>query len=157
MRFCANAILAGFGHAHPLLEVVTHLALFLLFFQCCGTQMYYFLVIIDPVMLSDLCLGIWAVLACSHRIICILCKINKSSLKSHSPGQGQALYDGFGSAWPPLKSWALKSWAKAKPAHHYPWSIACMTSDACSANILLSLREGMYLSTQMWVDICAII
>ena len=55
--FHANAILAGHGHGHPLSKVVD-LALFSLLFQYCGTQMYYFLVVIDPVVLSDLCLGI---------------------------------------------------------------------------------------------------
>ena len=58
MCFRANAVFAGFGHGHPLSKVVVDLTLFSLLFQCRGTQMYYFLVVIDPVVLSDLCLGI---------------------------------------------------------------------------------------------------
>jgi hypothetical protein len=106
------------GHTHPLSEIVVDLALFSSLFQCCDTQIYYFLIVLDPVMLTDLCLGIWAILACSHGIICILCQIYTSSLKNCSPGPGRALYDGFVSACHP---WALSSytshslWAKLSP------------------------------------------
>ena len=66
MHFCTNGVLAGFSHTHPLTKVVIDLPLFSSLFQCCGTQMY-FLVVIDTVMLSDLYLGIhWVFELFSH-------------------------------------------------------------------------------------------